>query len=204
MEQRFNVLYTMDFLQRWRDTYVSKDVLIAAATELKHPPLAYAGTPFVIAIKNLLYSSPSSLEFSSLPKKMSLKCMKILSKSLQQNNSIKTLRLYACGIDNESATYLFKALEENTSIVSIDLGWNQIGTVGYRALARMLLVNTTMSKINLYENYCPDEIVLADRSREHNDEIGTLFSDVCLSRENEIELSFLAHAYGPGGRLRVW
>ena len=74
-----------------------------------------------------------------------------LAQALEGNTVLTSFVLSGCSI-GESATHLFKALEANRALSSLDLSNNNVGNAESAALAKAMAVNTTLIDINLSVN----------------------------------------------------
>ena len=76
----------------------------------------------------------------------------MLSVALSANSSLKTLGMASCSIDGEGAELLSTGLEENQTLLGLDLRQNLINVNGAAALASMLTVNTSLKMLYLSHN----------------------------------------------------
>ena len=82
-----------------------------------------------------------------------LEALEMLVVALSSNCYLKTLVVLSyCRIDEEGAILLTSGLEENKSLVRINLSGNNINTNGAAALASMLEVNKSLKKLDLSKN----------------------------------------------------
>jgi hypothetical protein len=79
--------------------------------------------------------------------------VKTLSNALEENTTVTEINLGWNGIGDEGVSALAKALEENSTVTRIDLWSNEIGAEGVAALADALKVNTSVTAIRLDENH---------------------------------------------------
>ncbi len=77
---------------------------------------------------------------------LSVEELEMLSVALSANLSLKTLGMDSCSIGGEGAELLSTGLEENRTLLGLDLRRNPINIImnGAAALASMLTVNTSL------------------------------------------------------------
>jgi Ran GTPase-activating protein (RanGAP) involved in mRNA processing and transport len=75
-----------------------------------------------------------------------------LAEALEHNNTLTQLNLGYNQIGVEGAKALAAALEHNTSLTQLEQWNNQIGVEGARALAAALEHNTSLTQLNLWNN----------------------------------------------------
>ena len=110
----------------------------------------------------------------------------VIADALQQNTSIKTVRLSRCQIGNKGAVALANMLKHNTTILELNLDGNPIGSVGYIALADALKQNTTLKYISLnYTQFDPEGVDVFSEMLIQNQTLDT----VCWSRTIEGEIT---------------
>ena len=83
---------------------------------------------------------------------LSIEVLEMLSVALSANSSIKTVGMVKCSIDGEGAELLSTGLEENRTLLGLDLRCNPINVNGAAALASMLTVNTSLQILYLSHN----------------------------------------------------
>lgn len=79
-------------------------------------------------------------------------CAKLLAYVLVHNTSLRTLELGFNRITDRGAVQLANALEKNQSLERLYLSGNEIGPTGVTAIARALAVNTTLATLHLSGN----------------------------------------------------
>ena len=109
-----------------------------------------------------------------------------LSEGLIYNKNITSLNLINCRLKN-SCGELFKILQNNNSITSLNLSRNNIESI--TDLANCLKVNTTLTDINLSENGILD---ISDLSNSL--QINTTLTDLNLSYNDIIDISDLSNS----------
>lgn len=196
-------------LDEWLRTQVDPDIIRAAAHEVHAKGMVPDG--FLAAVKKILdvrkgRTCEISIEgpHEGQPRKLSLKAIKIIAKAIMQSDSVTSVTLYHCGIDDNLAEVLFAALRSNHSVTDLNLGWNSIGSRGYLAMVEMLKHNTTLSFVNLYENYSEN----GGRSKfvaieEH---MFAVLQQAAVDRglDDPIRIRFQCHEFGPGDAYREW
>lgn len=194
-------------LDRWLRTEVDPEVIRAAAIEVNANGKVPIG--FLEAVEKMLNvrkgrTSEISIEgpHQGEPKKLSLRAMKIIAKAVMQCNSITSLKLYNCGIDDDLAEVLFAALRFNRSVTELNLGWNCIGTKGYLAMVEMLRHNTTLSFINVYQNHSQNGSNYVDVE----DHMYAVLQQAAVDRglDDPIRIGFQCREFGPGDKYREW
>ncbi len=83
---------------------------------------------------------------------LSIDLLELLSVALSANSSMKTLGMFNCSIGGEGAELLSTGLEENRTLLGLDLCCNPINVNGAAALASMLTVNTSLEILYLSHN----------------------------------------------------
>lgn len=78
-----------------------------------------------------------------------------LASALEQNTSLTTLNLAVTDLCDERAIIIAEVLKKNRSLISIDLAQNFIQYSGLQAIAEALKINTTLKELILAEN-APD------------------------------------------------
>jgi Ran GTPase-activating protein (RanGAP) involved in mRNA processing and transport len=76
----------------------------------------------------------------------------VLSKILSFNQSLKSILIRGCKIDDSDLTFLFQALPYNNSLESIDLQYNMITNEGMKQLSNFLVSNKGIKCINFSHN----------------------------------------------------
>ena len=80
-----------------------------------------------------------------------------LAAALEQNTSVTSLNLRGNGIGRQGAELLAAALEQNTSVTTLDLWDNDIGDPGAEQLAAALEQNTSVTTLKLGGNGIGDQ-----------------------------------------------
>lgn len=75
--------------------------------------------------------------------------MKVLSKTLNENDTLKVLEFHFCRVEEEGALAIADALRVNTRLVRLILKSNPIKNYGCMALLSALKDNTSLIVINL-------------------------------------------------------
>ncbi|KAF9536772.1 hypothetical protein EC957_009735, partial [Mortierella hygrophila] len=76
----------------------------------------------------------------------------ILADALKTNSTLTTLDLRGNSIGSDGAKALAEALKTNSILTTLDLGGNSIGSDGAKALAEALKTNSTLTTLNLWYN----------------------------------------------------
>eukprot|EP01028_Stygiella_incarcerata_P014523 TRINITY_DN977_c0_g2_i1.p1 TRINITY_DN977_c0_g2~~TRINITY_DN977_c0_g2_i1.p1 ORF type:complete len:214 (+),score=52.30 TRINITY_DN977_c0_g2_i1:166-807(+) len=73
-----------------------------------------------------------------------------MAECLKKNSSIKILGLDDCGISQRGAETIGEMLKRNTSLLELDLSWNQgLADEGFARIAKGLETNTSLKKLVL-------------------------------------------------------
>ncbi len=99
-----------------------------------------------IAFSNIL----THLDISHI--QFSVEELEMFSVALSANSSLKTLGMIGCLIDGEGAELLSTGLEENRTLLGLDLRENHVNMNGAASLASMLAVNTSLKILYLSHN----------------------------------------------------
>ena len=78
--------------------------------------------------------------------------IEMLSVALSTSPMLKCLELFYCCVTGKETEILASGLEENKSLVELDLTGNFIDDRGARALGLMLAINTSLKRLNLSKN----------------------------------------------------
>ncbi|KAL0243362.1 hypothetical protein GEMRC1_005923 [Eukaryota sp. GEM-RC1] len=124
--------------------------------------LNYSG---IITGLRIVLMEPSDLEFlnnssSLIPRLKQLEVSvfqrtsvsMLLIEALKTNTSVTSVNLGYNSIGAEGARALAEALKVNVSVTSVNLSYNSIGAEGVRALAEALKVNVSVTSVNLSYN----------------------------------------------------
>jgi len=65
---------------------------------------------------------------------------------------VTVLRLNSCGLGEGGGRALAEALRLNTTVTSLNLGWNRLREIGGRALAEALRLSCTLASLDLSDN----------------------------------------------------
>mmetsp|Transcript_19069 Transcript_19069/g.34519 ORF Transcript_19069/g.34519 Transcript_19069/m.34519 type:complete len:346 (-) Transcript_19069:178-1215(-) len=92
-----------------------------------------------------------------------------LADGLVLNTQMVELRLHHCGLDCGSAAALATALRSNSTLRSLSLECNRVGTLGARSFAETLLVNDELESLTLRQNViCKEGVIQLVRALESN------------------------------------
>ena len=79
-----------------------------------------------------------------------------LERTFRLNKTLVYVNLYGCGITDKIGAKLISGLENNKSIVEIDLGFNKLNSSFCEKLAQVVKLNNTLNVINLSKNILID------------------------------------------------
>jgi len=114
-----------------------------------------------------------------------------LVEGLRANTTLTSIYLYNNQIGSEGAQVLAETLKTNTTLTSIELYYNQIGAEGVQALAEALKCNNTLTSISLYDN--PINESDGDEGSEALEHISTFCKrNKALTQAAELYALFLA------------
>mmetsp|Transcript_50126 Transcript_50126/g.119311 ORF Transcript_50126/g.119311 Transcript_50126/m.119311 type:complete len:357 (+) Transcript_50126:99-1169(+) len=92
-----------------------------------------------------------------------------LADGLVLNTQMLELRLHHCGLDCGNAAAIATALRSNSTLRSLSLECNRVGTLGARSFAETLLVNDELESLTLRQNViCKEGVVRLARALEEN------------------------------------
>lgn len=85
-----------------------------------------------------------------------------IGKVLEKNNTLTRINLYGCFNDKDEYQYIFKALEKNTSLKRLDLGYdiNLITEIDYKYIVKALEQNTSLKVLKFRHNNIDDKGVM--------------------------------------------
>ena len=109
--------------------------------------------------------------------------VEMLSVALSAKSTLKILILKSCSIDGEGAKQLVTGLKDNHVLEEMYLEGNDIDTNGAAALSELLVVNTSLKKLDLRYNKSigAEGAIKLIKALEHNNTLQTL----CLPPECE-------------------
>ncbi len=82
--------------------------------------------------------------------------IKILAKALENNTTLKVLKLASNTIKNAGVQHIANGLKSNTTLKALDLSYNIIGDAGVQHLAEALENNNSLQELNLSHNEFAD------------------------------------------------
>jgi Ran GTPase-activating protein (RanGAP) involved in mRNA processing and transport len=71
----------------------------------------------------------------------------LISETVRETATLKTLILHHCGITSRGAEDLSKALAQNSSLKKLDIGWNDVGDEGISHVAEALKENKQLKEL---------------------------------------------------------
>eukprot|EP01124_Arcella_intermedia_P036328 TRINITY_DN9494_c0_g2_i1.p1 TRINITY_DN9494_c0_g2~~TRINITY_DN9494_c0_g2_i1.p1 ORF type:complete len:317 (+),score=73.05 TRINITY_DN9494_c0_g2_i1:1-951(+) len=93
-----------------------------------------------------------NLRHLSLTGISSVQCACAFARHLEDNTTLKHIRLINCRIDCKQLKYITKALQKNSSLRHLDLSYNNIKDKGAKQIAQLLKLNKTLTKLNIHLN----------------------------------------------------
>ncbi len=103
----------------------------------------------------VLLDGCEDLDLSSI--KLTEYALKDLCEALKTNTSLLTLDLRYNDIGDEGTRHLSDALKTNSSLVSLDINVNYIGAIGAEHLIDALKTNASLLSLAAYNNFIGDE-----------------------------------------------
>lgn len=97
----------------------------------------------------------------------------ILSQSLSVSNSIRTIKLKNCGLNDFRGSLFVRPLLKNVSCEHFDLSYNSLSGMSSKALEQLFMKNESISHVNLSYNFfnLDSSLVNILRGLGHNDKI---------------------------------
>ncbi len=79
-----------------------------------------------------------------------------LEKTFRLNKTLVYINLYGCGITDKTGAKLISSLDNNNTLIEIDLGYNKLSSFFCERLSEVLRINNTLNIITLSKNFLID------------------------------------------------
>lgn len=154
LELRKLNLYLFDIYNR----YSKFNVLIETQSDLNFS--RNISLPLSIGIKNIIPNSLDGIHSITINRNgeciSDIRDITVLSKMLENNDTVITLNIIYSFINDDCIIILSKSLENNKTLITLNLEGNSIRNDGATALARVIETNDILTTINLCENRIED------------------------------------------------
>jgi hypothetical protein len=127
----------------------------------------------------------------------------MFSNALQENVTLKALRIAGNSLGNNNVRILANALTKNTSLKELDLSANCVGDRGLEALIQAMEQNQALTTLNLKYNVFADLSCLESVLRTHNYSLQRL-NHSCKVRPTKIIEGLPAECIGGGERISYY
>lgn len=83
-----------------------------------------------------------------------------MSSYLSRNQTLKSLTLIRCNLDDQDAKVIASGLKQNNTLTSLDLSHNHIGDEGAHFIVEALFTNRSLQKLKIWGETFSDDILL--------------------------------------------